>query len=269
MSRNLATFRFCKKYRIFANQMYIFWIDICFRVWHGSPALFPHSRVLITVSRSRVQTIHWSSFRHIYSMSPCLYLCLHAACQCCMSMLHSHADCPCCMSMQSVHAACQYCMSMLHSHAACPCCMSMQSVHAAYQCYMSMLHSHAACPCCMAYAVRPCCFSWLLVHHTRTCPFCHPVLHINAAHPICIPAVFHAACPCVIPMLYICPCCMNMLHVHAACTCCMNMKMNRKTSIEICLLKKMNILLTFAEVNKPSYCYSYGTVLSTRDCKYI
>ncbi len=66
----------------------------------------------------------------------------HAACPCCMSILHVPAAYPCCISFRHVLIAFACCKLMLLVPAACscylPCCMSTMHVHAACQCRMSL-----------------------------------------------------------------------------------------------------------------------------------
>jgi hypothetical protein len=61
-----------------------------------------------------------------------------------MSLLHVHAVCLLNVNLY-VHAACPCCMSLLHVLAACLCCMSVLYVHAACPCHLSMPHVYAAC----------------------------------------------------------------------------------------------------------------------------
>jgi hypothetical protein len=67
----------------------------------------------------------------------------------CVPILHVHAACPCCMSMLHVH---------LHVHASCLCFMfklyaptelSMLHALAAFPCFMSMMQIHAAFTFCI------------------------------------------------------------------------------------------------------------------------
>jgi hypothetical protein len=64
----------------------------------------------------------------------------HAACPCCVSMLHVLAAYPCCMPWR---------LSTLYVHTASPCCMSKLHENAAYSCYMNMLHEYVAWMCCI------------------------------------------------------------------------------------------------------------------------
>ncbi len=79
-------------------------------------------------------------FMKIFVSMPHVFLHVHTACPCCMSLPHVLASCPCCMSMLHVCDECPCRTSMLNVHTTCPCHMSMPHVHATCPCRMSMLH---------------------------------------------------------------------------------------------------------------------------------
>ncbi len=172
-------------------------------------------------------------------------LLVHAACLCCISLLHVHAFYAviaaflCCMFMQHVHVACQHCMSTLHVHATCPCCTSLLDVPSCISVlhvklhvnvvspHYAMLHVYAICPrrlpMPMLYqyvlAACPCCMSVL---HA----FIHAACHILDACSLFISTVHVIKMQTWMSMLHVPAasiCCISMLHVHTACPCCFSM----------------------------------------------
>jgi hypothetical protein len=85
---------------------------------------------------------------------------VHAACSCCMSILHVDSDakaaCPSSVPCLHVH---------FHVHPACLSCRFILRIHSHCQCLMSILHVSAPCPC--FHDAYPCCMSLLYACPSR------------------------------------------------------------------------------------------------------